>query len=418
MSLSEQCDHLSASIPAHVKWRNLLLLAFAELLAMVLWFSASAVVPQLTQQWKLGSAGQAWLTMSVQIGFVLGALASAILNLADRISASRLIGCSALLGAGLTALIAADPGIAATIALRVLTGVAMAGVYPPGMKLVASWCSRDRGLGIGLLVGALTIGSAVPHLLNAVPVFGAVGMPAWRSVLWAAAAQGAIGGVLVLLFVKSGPILSRAAAFDWRYAGKVFSNRPMRLANFGYLGHMWELYAVWTWAPFLLIASYEASGWSIAAARVAGFGMIAVGGAGSLLAGILADRLGRTRISIWSLAVSGACCLTVGFAFDHPALLTGVCLLWGFAVVADSAQFSAAVSELSDPRYVGTALTMQTSVGFLLTMITIQLIPPLRDRVGWEYAFALLAIGPALAIWSMAALRALPEATRMASGNM
>ena len=169
--------------------------------------------------------------------------------------------------------------------------------------------------------------------------------------------------------------------------------------------------------PIFLLASYEEAGWSPRAARLAGFGVLAAGTAGSVLAGRLADRLGRTRITIWSLVISGACCLTAGLFFHHPAALTALCLVWGFAVVADSAQFSTAVSELADPRYVGTALTIQTSLGFLLTLFTIRLIPPLADRFGWERAFLILSLGPAFGAWSMMKLRRLPEAARMASGN-
>ncbi|MBA3562781.1 MAG: MFS transporter [Gammaproteobacteria bacterium] len=396
---------------------NLLGLALAVLLVMALWFSASAVLPQLILAWHLDAASQSWMTMSVQLGFVAGALVSATLNLPDRYDLARLIGISAIAGAAANAaIVLLEPDVPGVLALRFATGACLAGVYPPGMKLVATWTKSDRGLWVGVLIGALTLGSAAPHLFNGLNLFGGRGMPPWTHVLLASSVLAVCGG-LIAFGLRPGAHLGDVAPFEWRYAVRAWRNRPVRLANYGYLGHMWELYAMWTWVPLFIIASYEASGWTMQSARLAAFAAIGIGAAGCVLAGILADRLGRTTITIASLAVSGSCALAAGLVFDHPALLTALCLLWGFAVVADSAQFSAAVSELADPRYVGTNLTLQTSIGFLLTLLTIQLMPPLVDRVGWQYAFMMLAIGPLFGIRSMLRLRRLPEAAAMASGH-
>ena len=396
------------------KWQTLSLLALAELLAMSVWFSASAVVPVLTDVWSLSDSGRSWLTMSVQMGFVIGAFGSAVFNLADRARPHLLFSISALAAAASTFLIPASGlGLPAALALRGLTGFFLAGVYPVGMKIMATWTKGDRGFAIGLLVGALTLGSGAPHLLNA---FG--GVDNWQFVLYISALFAALGGLVALAFVDEGPYRAVAPPFRFGYVGHILRTRDLALAILGYLGHMWELFAMWTWIPVFLAASFAVTGIDPVWASALAFGVFGAGAAGSLLAGQMADRLGRTTITVASLIISGACAVVAGFLFGgNPLLLAGLCLVWGFAVVADSAQFSAALSELSDRSYAGTALTLRTSLGFLLTLLTIRAIPQLVAYVGWRWAFASLTVGPIVGVWSMLALRRMPSAAKMAGGR-
>ena len=363
----------------------------------------------------MASSGDAanWLTLSVQLGFVAGTLLSALFNLPDIISPRRLFTLTAIAGAIVNAAFGMFAHDASTaIVLRFLTGMCLAGVYPPAMKILATWFRFGRGLALGVLVGAITVGKATPYLANA------VGSANWRYNVLFVSALAMLGGAMTLLFISDGPFALPAARFDWTQVSKVFSNRGLRLANFGYFGHMWELYAMWTWIPFMIRASLSARKSDPALAEVASSLVIGCGVVGCVIAGLVADRVGRTIVTSWAMAISGGCCLTIGLLFGaHPILLLIVAAIWGATVVADSAQFSACVTELGDRQYLGTALTIQTCLGFLLTTISIELIPRFVNVVGWRYAFMILAPGPLFGVISMLRLRGLPEASKIAHGR-
>ena len=349
---------------------------------MSLWFSGSAVVPALTREWRLSSTAAGWLTLSVQLGFVAGTLLSALFNLPDVISPRHLFTLTAIAGAivnGIFGWFAHDASFA--IVLRFLTGMFLAGVYPPAMKILATWFRHGRGLALGVLVGALTLGKATPYLINA------VGSANWRNNILFVSALAIAGGLIVSMFVRDGPFALPAARFDLSQIGKVFQNRGVRLANLGYFGHMWELYAMWTWIPFMIRASVAVRQSNPALAEAGSFVVIGCGAIGCVIAGLIADRVGRTIVTSAAMAISGSCCLLIGLLFGaNPILLLIVAAIWGASVVADSAQFSACVTELGDPQYIGTALTLQTCLGFLLTTISIELIPRIEASLGWRYA--------------------------------
>ena len=358
------------------------------------WFSASAVIPQLRAEWDLSDSAAAWMTIAVQLGFVVGALVSSIFNISDVVHPARVMAVGAL-GAALANLFLASVSSAGpAILLRGLTGAFLAGVYPPALKLMSTWFRRRRGLALGTLVGALTLGSASPHLVNG------LGGLEWRTVVYVTSTMTLVGGA-VAATVREGPYPFSRAVFDPRQIRSVMSNRAVRLVSFGYFGHMWELYAMWAWFVVFFndVQSRGERGADTDAAYVT-FAVIGIGALGCYVGGLLGDRLGRARATTVMMLTSAACALVIGFATD-PLLAALIGLVWGFSVVGDSAQFSAAVTEAADQAYVGTALTLQLALGFTLTVATIWLVPLLENAVGWRWTFAFLAPRPLLGALAM-----------------
>jgi MFS family permease len=396
-----------------MRWRVLAWICLAELGALSLWFSATAAIPALRTAW-MSTDAQAWLSMAVTLGFVAGTVVSAILTLPDFVGARRLFVLSAVGGALVNvAFLAVVESLPLVLASRFLTGVAMAGTYPPAMKLAASWFVADRGLAVGSLVGALTVGGALPHLINF------AGGLAWQPVIVGTSLAALAAAVVMTALVRDGPHVQARAPLNPACVGELVRSRGVLLANLGYFGHMWELYAMWTWIGLYLLEAFTRAGLPAAPrlGALATAAVIGVGGVSCVVGGLLADRIGRTATTMLAMVGSGACAAVVGLVFDRPALLVLVALVWGLTIVADSAQFSAAVTELAPPDYVGTALSLQTSLGFLLTLVSTWLVPRAAEAWGWPLAFAFLAPGPFLGALAMARLRQLPESQKLAQGR-
>jgi MFS family permease len=384
-------------------WRTLGVIAVGEVLGMTLWFSATAAAPAIGAEYHMDVASRAWLTMAVQGGFVVGTLLTAVTSLADAINSRHLFAIGCVLGALFNISITAAPSSAVIIALRFCTGMSLAWVYPPGMKIVAGWFLDRRGTALGMVVGAVGLGSAFPHLL----AWAGAGLP-WRSLVGASSILAIVGAAIVISAVTDGPYVSASAPFDRHALNVVLRNHGTRLAMLGYFGHMWELYAMWTWIAAFAAASLAQASGNRTGSLIA-FVTIAAGAVGCVVAGNWADEWGKARVAGAAMIASAACCVLTPFVFGSSlAVLFGLAIVWGFTVVADSAQFSALVTDYTPRTHVGTALTLQTSAGFLLTMLSMRLVPPLSDMAGWRWAFVFLAPGPilgAMAMWRLNRVR-------------
>lgn len=408
-------DRASAQRHADGRWAALAVICMGVILSMTPWFSATAILPELKAHWHVSEALASWLTNAVQLGFVTGALLSSATGLPDLVRPHRLMAVSALLAAALNLALLFAPGGVTAVMIRFLTGVALAGVYPPAMKLVTTWFVHGRGLALGLVIGGLTVGSAFPHLIRA-----ATTSLDWQLVVLATSAMSLVAAVIFEVLSREGPFSYPRAAFDPAQIGKILCNRGIALANLGYFGHMWELYAMWGWFLAFSGAALAAHGVeSESAASLVTFGVIACGVVGCVLGGWLADRIGRTATTALMMAVSGSCALLIGFTFDGPLwLFIAVAVVWGISVIGDSAQFSAVVTEIGERSLVGTALAFQMGVGFALTVVCIQLTPMFAQWLGgWQWAFLLLVPGPLIGALAMLKLRGLPESARIAQGR-
>ena len=383
-------------------------------LAMTPWFSATAVVPELTRQWALTAGESAWLTIAVQVGFVIGAIGAGLVNLPDVVSLRRLMAVSAALAAVSNAALLVAPNATLAILARLFTGVLLAGVYPPALKLLATWFVVHRGLALGSAIGALTLGSALPHLVRASAPLE------WQVVVAVTSAATLAGAVIFAWAARDGPHAYAPAIFDPCQIGRLLRNRALLLTSVGYFGHMWELYAMWGWFHAYSRAALASQGWhGESAASLVTFVVIASGVVGCVVGGVASDRLGRTLTAAGMMTVSGLCAALIGFTFNGPFVLyLLLALVWGASVIGDSGQFSAMVTEAGDQRLVGTALTLQLGIGFGLTAGAIWLLPAVAALHGtWQWVFLALVPGPLVGTMAMVVLRRLPEARLLAGGR-
>lgn len=411
MSTSSQPD---TRIRSESRWTMLGILSFAIVLSMTTWFSATAIVSELQTVWALDDSAIAWLTNAVQIGFVVGALGASFFNLPDVVAPRVLMSASAALAAAANLALLVAPSAEVAIVLRFITGLALAGVYPPALKLISTWFVQGRGLALGCVIAALTLGSAFPHLLRAM-----TNDLNWMLVVSATSAMTVIGALIMARFAVDGPHPFARATFDPHKIGQVLRNRPVMLANIGYFGHMWELYAMWGWFLAFTQATLQTRGLITPSASLITFIVIGSGTIGCILGGIMADRMGRTATTSIMMALSGLCSLLIGFTFNAPLwVFLIVSIVWGITVIGDSAQFAAIVTEVGDSSFVGTALALQLGLGFALTVVAIRVMPILADYLGgWQWAFVALVPGPLIGTWAMLTLRRLPQAIAIGHGR-
>ena len=406
---------MTSQSESYTKYTALTLISFCLIGALSTWFSATVILPELSDVAQLSGSQEIWLTNGVQLGFVLGALTIAIFNISDIFSLTKLIGlcCIGAALANVLMIFSNDGG--QIVALRFMTGAALAGVYPPCIKLIATWFKTGRGIALGTIIGALTLGSALPHLLRAMATEAN-----WQSVIFVSSVTTFLAGLLFALVVKEGPHAFARATFDPAQIFQVLRNKSLALINIGYVGHMWELYAMWAWIlTFARHASDKFTIFPLSSPEYLSFCVIAAGGIGCVIAGRLSDVYGRCLTTAGLMFVSGFCAIFIGYSIEvSPLLFATVAIIWGTTIVADSGQFSAAVTELSDQHLVGTALTLQMAVGFGVTLLTIGLVPIIaQNSDGLQWAFLILCPGPIIGAIAMLLLRTRDDAALLANGK-
>lgn len=379
------------------RWYILPIIVLSQFAGTSLWFAGNAVIADLQLKLGLQAAALGHITSAVQFGFILGTLVFAILTISDRFSPARVFFVCAIAGAAANLavyLFASD--FYSLMAFRVLTGFFLAGIYPVGMKIASDHHAQGLGKSLGYLVGALVLGTAFPHLLRRFTA----GL-SWEYVFIFTSIFASIGGVLVLLFIPDGPYHKRSTKPDFSAFFKVFQKPDFRAAAFGYFGHMWELYTFWAFVPVML-AVYNQMHQAAIGTSLWSFFIIAIGGLACVIGGYLSLRVGSARVAFSALLGSGLCCLLSPLAFALPeAMFLIFLLLWGMFVITDSPQFSTLVAQRADKAVVGTALTIVNSIGFAITIVSIQVTNSLVPVVAPRYLYLILLIGPLFGLSAM-----------------
>lgn len=384
---------MNKSVPRRI----LPIIVFAQFAGGSLWFAGNAVVPDLVDSLQLSGMVVGYITSAVQFGFISGTLLFAFVSLADRISPSKVfLGC-AVLGASANGLTVYAETYLLLMLTRFATGFFLAGIYPVGMKIASDWHKEGLGKALGYLVGALVLGTAFPHLIK----YLSADLP-WRIILFATSWFATIGGVVLYLGVPDGPYQNRKGAFKPAVLFRLFRNRDFRLAALGYFGHMWELYAFWAFVPVLLTYYIHVNPQVDLNVSLISFLVIAMGSIGCAVGGLISLKKGSQRVALVSLIVSGCCCLLAPFSGGFPlALFLGLLVVWGLFVVSDSPQFSTLVANASDRSYVATGLTIVNSIGFAITIVSIQAVNNLWAIYKDPIVFLVLLPGPLAGVWAI-----------------